>query len=184
MWVFIAGSLWRCHPSRLHQLEVTQLSHQMPWSLKVPLARASWAYPSLDGLSCFPGCSYDLHSVRELPPIPNCLLLVSTLCFLNHFLEGSPNSNICIFFIQSDILIPSLVPHHAPTPPLPKSRDTLLSNNSLTLNCGERRVLTKERIVQMRQNSKQCIWSPQARRILCGWGCMWDGPVSPSTPSL
>lgn len=86
--------------------------------------------------------------------------------------------------IQPEPLILSLIPPPRPhlTPPLPKSRGTLLSNNGLTPNRGERRGLTEEDR-SGEANSKQCIWSPQARRISCGWGSTWGGPVSPSTPS-
>lgn len=91
VWAFIAGSLWRHHSSRLHQLEVSQLFLQMPCSLRAPLARASWAYPFLDGLSCIPGCSHDLHSVREHPSIVTACHW-SLLCFYSLCLEGSPNS--------------------------------------------------------------------------------------------
>lgn len=73
----------------------------MPWSLVLPPAD-----PSLDGLSCFPSCSYGFHSVRELPLVPNCLL-VSAFSFLDHFFEGSSNSETCIFNSRlSGILCP------------------------------------------------------------------------------
>ena len=70
-----------------------------------------------------------------------------------------------------------------PHPFFPRSRDILLSNSSLTPTCSERSELTKERIVQVRNNSKQCIWSPQARHLR-GWGCTRGRPVSLSTPNL
>lgn len=89
MWVFIAGSPWRYLPG-LHQLEITQPSHQMPWSFDLPLANLS-----LEGLPCFPGCSYGFHSVKEFPPIPYCLLTSTpppATHLLHHFFEGSPVS--------------------------------------------------------------------------------------------
>lgn len=78
-----------------------------------------------------------------------------TTCYwslLNHFLEASPYSNICSLFQPTgDFSSPSdplSCPH--PTLPLPKSKDTLLSNNSLIPNYGEKRGLARKRgIVQI-----------------------------------
>lgn len=55
-------------------------------------------------------------------------------------------------------------PHPHPTPPhppLPKFRGTLLSNNGLTPNCGERKGLPKKRTVQVRHVPSNAFGHPR-----------------------